>query len=315
MKTNSLLTLALFTVLTFSLLSCEEDSNGSELQGEVQVEITDAPVDDAQVQAVVVTIAEVQIDGQKLEGFSKTTLDISAYQNGRTALLGDMDIDARSYNEVTLVLDYETDADGNSPGCYVMDDEGTRHPVRSTDDEVRIRKSFSVLAEQTTQLVIDFDLRKCLVREDNPQPQDEYEFRNSNQFNSSLRVVNRNEAGIIAGNCNDLLTDSETLVVFAYRKGTYNRDNEVAEQNGVRFDGAVSSAVVANNGDYELHFLEEGEYEIHFASFKDEDSDGTTELQGTLLLDALSTIDLGAIKVDAAATVNVNVMVTGIIPL
>lgn len=314
MKTNSLLTLALFTVLTFSLLSCEEDSSSSELQGEVQVEITDAPVDDAQVEAVVVTIAEVQIDGQKLEGFSKTTLDISAYQNGRTALLGDMDIDAQSYNEVTLVLDYETDADGNSPGCYVMDNEGTRHPVRSDDDEVRIRKNFSVLAEQTTQLVIDFDLRKCLVREDNPQPQDEYEFRNSNQFNSSLRVVNRNETGVIAGNCNDLLTDSETLVVFAYRKGTYNRDNEVQEQGGVRFEGAVSSAVVAQNGDYELHFLEEGEYEIQFASFKDEDGDGTSELQGTLLLDALTSIDLGAIKVDAEATVNVNVMVTGIIP-
>ena len=315
MKTNFFATTGLLFLLIISSLSCEKDNSDSELQGEVQVEITDAPVDDAQLEAVFVTIAEVQIDGQKLEGFSKTTLDIMAYQNGRTALLGEMGIDARSYNQVSLVLDYDTDASGNSPGCYALDVDGIKHRLESDDNVVRINKAFSVAAEQTTKLVIDFDLRKCMARESNPQPEDEYEFTGSGEFNSSLRVVNRDESGVIAGNCNDLVTDSETLVVFAYRKGTYDRNAEVENEADAKFRGAVSSAIVASNGDYQLHFLEEGEYEIHFASFKDEDNDGKAELQGTLLLDAITAIDLGAIRVDAMATINVNVLVTGIIPL
>ncbi|WP_020536888.1 DUF4382 domain-containing protein [Lewinella cohaerens] len=305
----------LIIVLIFSFLSCEKDNNSDQLQGEVEVEITDAPVDDAGVQAVFVTIADVRIDGQSLNGYSKTSLDIMAYQNGNTELLGALDLDAKTYSNITLVLDYETDASGNSPGCYVLDENGNKQPVRSTSDEVRISNNFDIIANQTTKLLIDFDLRKCLTREDSPTQQDEYEFVSSSRFNSSLRLVNRNESGVIAGNCQDFVSNSETLVVFAYRKGTYNRDNEVSGENDLTFQGAVTSAVVANNGDYELHFLEAGDYEIHFAAFKDEDNDGTTELQGTLLLDAITSIDLGAIKVDAQATVTANVIVTGIIPL
>lgn len=304
----------LIILMIFSFLSCEKDPSDSQLQGEVAVEITDAPVDDAGVQAVFVTIADVRIDGQSLSGFSKTSLDIMAYQNGNTEMLGALNLDAKSYSQITLVLDYDTDASGNSPGCYVLDENGNKQPVRSNSDEVRISNNFNVIANQTTPLLIDFDLRKCLAREENPTPQDEYEFVSSSRFNSSLRLVNRNESGVIAGNCQDFVSNSETLVVFAYRKGTYNRNNEVSGENDLTFQGAVTSALVADNGDYELHFLEAGEYEIHFAAFEDEDNDGKIELQGTLLLDAISSIDLGAIKVDAQATVTVNVLVTGIIP-
>ncbi|WP_367387995.1 DUF4382 domain-containing protein [Lewinella sp. LCG006] len=305
----------LIILMIFSFLSCEKDPDDSQLQGEVAVEITDAPVDDAGVQAVFVTIADVRVDGQSISGFSKTSLDILAYQNGNTEMLGALNLDAKSYNQITLVLDYDTDASGNSPGCYVVDENGNKQPIRSTSDEVRISNNFDIIANQTTQLIIDFDLRKCLTRESNPTPQDEYEFVNSSRFNSSLRLVNRAESGVIAGNCQDFISNSETLVVFAYRKGTYTRANEVNGENDLTFQGAVTSAVVASNGDYELHFLESGEYEIHFAAFKDEDNDGTSDLQGTLLLDAVSSIDLGAITVDAQATVTANVLVTGLIPL
>lgn len=312
-QNGSLITLIM--LLVFSILSCEKDPDESGLEGEVQVEITDAPVDDAQVRAVFITIADVRVDGNSINGFSKTSLDISSYQNGNTELLGALNLDAKSYSEVTLVLDYDTDASGNSPGCYVVDESGSRQPVRSTSDEIKIRNNFEVVANQTTQLLIDFDLRKCLTREEAPTAEDEYEFVSSSEMNSSLRLVNRNESGMITGNCQDLVSDSETLVVFAYRKGTYNRDNEVEGGDDLTFKGAVTSAVVAGNGDYELHFLEAGEYEIHFGSFKDEDNNGKAELQGTLVLDAITAIDLGAITVDAQASVTVNVLATGIIPL
>lgn len=305
----------LIFVLIISFLSCEKDPDDNGLRGEVQVEITDAPVDDANVSAVFVTVADVRVDGTSLSGFSKTSLDILSYQNGNTEILGALDLDAKAYNEISLILDYQTDASGNSPGCYVVDEQGQKHPVQSTSDEIKVRNNFDIVANQTTNLLIDFDLRKCLTREESPTADDEYELVSSSKMNSSLRLVNRRESGVIAGNCQDFVSDSETLVVFAYRKGTYNRDNEVEPNEGLRFHGAVTSAVVANNGDFELHFLEAGEYEIHFAGFSDTDNDGKTEIQGTLLLDAITSIDLGAINVEAEATITANVIVTGIIPI
>lgn len=310
---NLRMSLMAVTVLIFSLLSCNKDPDQATLRGSAKVEITDAPVDDPNISAVFVTVADVKIDGQSLEGFSKTTIDISALQNGNTQSLGELNLDAKSYNSINLVLDYEEDASGNAPGCYVMDNQGDKQQLRSTDDELTVSSAFAVAANTTTQLLVDFDLRKAIQREDNGN--DQYEFVSKGELQSSLRLVTKTETGTLRGNCNDLMTNSDKIVVFAYRKGTYNRDAEVQSNNDIRFKGAVSSATVANNGDFSLHFLESGEYELHFAAYDYNNSTQQSELKGTLLIDALSSIDLLGINVDAQVSVSANVIVTGIIPL
>ncbi len=65
--------------------SCKKDKDDT--QGKLRLEITDAPVDDASVKSVFVTITSIKVGDTQLEGFSKTTIDLMAYQKGNTKLL------------------------------------------------------------------------------------------------------------------------------------------------------------------------------------------------------------------------------------
>ncbi len=296
--------------------SCQKDDDSNVgLKGSAQFEITDAPIDNANVKGAFVTIAEIKVDGQSLEGFNKTTIDVLAYQNGDTKLLTNSELEAKSYNELTLVLDFENDENGDSPGCYVEENNGnTKHPLTSESNEITISHTFEVEADSQSEFVLDFDLRKCIKKEENPD--DNYEFVSQSEMESGIRIVSKNNVGIIKGNCNDLVSQSDKVVVYAYKKGEYDRNTEVQGQgqSNIEFSNAITSSSLDANGNFELHFLEEGEYEIHYCSYK-ENSTGEMELQGTLSVDVLGSLDIGAISVDASASVTIDVLVTGVVPI
>jgi hypothetical protein len=302
--------------LVFSSLfftACDkDDSTDDDLQGTARVEITDGPSDDTNIRAVMVTVADVKVDGQSIEGFSKTTFDLSSYQNGNTKMLGDLNLDAGSYNNLTLVLDYEKDENGNSPGTYVEEMDGTKNTLMSTTTAINLSNDFDIMSDQTTDLVIDFDLRKSIRRTSDGNG---YEFVSSADLQSAVRFVVKDEAGMVSGNVDNMGGATERVMVYAYKKGKFNRSKETNVQNGLAFTGAVTSTMADENGNYELHFLEEGDYELHFARYEDNDNDGKFELEGTLLLDILSSINLENISVGANANVTVNVTITGILPI
>lgn len=307
-----LVAVSMLTVFT----SCEKDDDGSELTGSARFEITDSPIDDASVEGAFVTVSEIKVDGKSVEGFNKTTIDVLAYQNGATKLLADAELEAKTYSSVTLVLDYETDANGNSPGCYIKEaGSDVKHKLASTSNEITISHNLIVAANQQSNWVFDFDLRKCVKREDNGA-NDQYEFVTPAELEAGIRVVAKGSAGVIKGNCNNAATAADKVVVYAYKKGEYNRNTEINGQgaSNVEFSNAVASTTVDASGNYELHFLEEGDYELHFCSY-DENTDGESEIKGTLLLDILGSLDLTALSLDASATLTVNVAVTGLLPL
>jgi len=310
--------LGLFVLSALLTTSCEDDNDndGSDLQGDLRIELTDSPIDDPDVSAVFVTVSDIRIDGESWEGFSgKTTIDLMAYQNGRTELIGDGSLDAESYNSLELVLDYDEDASGNSPGCYVEKMDGTKKELRSDDNSLTANKDFTVEANQTSDIVIDFDLRKAIQRSNDAQ--EEYSFVAQNDLEAALRVVNKSEAGSIEGEVMDNNTNSDRIVVYAYAEGAFNRMQEMQENsNGLRFQNAVSSTVVANDGTYNLSFLESGDYEVVFASYRDLDNDGETELQGSLQLSLLSNLglDLSSLNVQSQTSLEVDLEVTGLLP-
>ncbi len=312
---------ATFFFLTTAFVACQKDdepTNGDQDQqeGRVTIEITDAPVDDAEVKGVFVTIADIKVDGNSVQGFSRTTIDLMAYQNGNTKTLGSFDMEAKAYNEITLVLDFDQDESGSSPGCYVEKEEGEKHMLASTSgNEIKLDYVFQNEANAENELVIDFDLRKTVKRETSGDS--EYSFVSSAEMNNAIRVVSKNRTGIIRGNCNDSFTNSDMIVVYTYKKGSFDRNTEIqgSSQSGLKFHNAVNSSKVDANGDFELHFLEEGEYEIHFAAYEQNQNTGQMELSGTLVLEAISSIQLGSISVGANATITANVLVTGIVPI
>lgn len=319
-KKSFVLPLFMLFLTSFSFMACESDSPAS-ASGEVQLKITDAPSDDSSIEGVFVTVAEVKVDGESYEGFQgKQTIDIMAYQNGRTKALGLADLEAGSYSRLTLVLDTETDENGNAPGCYVARANNEKDDLRANGEstiEITSQKSFEVVENARSSIVLDFDLRKCMQYESNAGSTNAYSFVSQAELNSSLRVVSESSSGSIEGSFDtSIFTDPEKVVVYAYKKGSFNKESETQAQGSgqVQFSNAVSSTTaVEGSGSYgyNISFLEEGDYEVCMVAYEDSDDDGDFEFQGFLnasvFVGGAVTTEV-SVSAGAAATLNLDIL-------
>lgn len=308
--------------LPFIFTQCKDDDSNSP-NGSVRFEITDGPIDDTNVKGAFVTVTAIKLDGEEISGFTKQTIDLMAYQNGNTKLLATADVDAESYDEVTLVLDFAADADGNSPGAYVMTEDNVKHSLQAssnTTSEIELNTAdFEVEEGATTTIVLDFDLRKAIRHEDAPQASDEYDFVTNAELENAVRVVAKSESGKVSGQVNDNLNMAgDKIIVYAYAKGTFNKETELEGQgtSEIQFSHAVASATTDSQGNYTLAFLQDGDYEIHVFGYEDTDNDGELEIKGELQLNLLGNLglDLNNLSVDAGANVSLSMNVIGILP-
>lgn len=316
-------------LFSFAILftNCSKDDNDGTnpitAKGDVKFELTDAPIDDASIKGCFVTVTAVKVDGEVISNFSgRQTIDLMAYQNGNVKSLGLAELEAGTYSDVSLVLDYETDADGNSPGCFIQTTDNAKHSLQATSNstsDLRLNsESFTVEENSTTNIVMDFDVRKAVKRQEN-STEDKYDFVTESELKSSVRVVKKDRTGKVKGKCNDSFNMTDRIVVYAYKKGEYSKNTETKGQGSsqIMFKNATSSAVADGNGNYTLAFLEEGEYELHFFGYGEADSEGERQIQGELQLSILGNLglDLNSVSVDANAELSIEVDVTGIIPL
>ena len=311
---SGIIRIFIFSLFALSAASCTKDDTTTSTST-VNFEITDAPCDDANVQGVFVTVVAIKVDGKVIDNFSgKTTFDLAAYQRGSVKTLGNTNLQAGTYSNITLVLDNAADQNGTSPGCYVLTKANEKKAIvasSATTTEITLKGNFKSVANQTSTAVIDFDLRKTVVYDGTSG----YKFGSSSELTNGVRVVQKSETGVIQGTTtNNSLVTSDKIVVYAYKKGTFNKTTEMTAQGTVEFKNAVSSSVVTNNT-YGLHFLEAGDYELHFISFKDKNSDGKLDIQGEFQASILGGLNISALNVTATATVAANISLTGIIPL
>jgi hypothetical protein len=311
----------LFLALIFTFTNCKKDDAAGG-QGSVEFEITDAPIDNTNVKGAFVTVTAVKVNGEIISDFSgKQTIDLMAYQNGNTKALGLADLETGSYSNISLVLDYAADANGNAPGCYVLADDNTKHSLQSgssTTGEITISSgSFEVENNTTTKIVLDFDVRKAIKKQDAPQADDEYDFVTDAELQSSVRLVNKQQAGKVTGSVDDNLSVAgDRIVVYAYKKETYSQQTETQGQgsSNIMFKNAVTSAVVTNDGSYNLSFLSEGDYELYYVGYEDTNNDGQLEAKGMLEVTSITSIDVLGFKVDISADVTINVSVISVTP-
>ena len=307
------------TLIAFSmtLASCSKDdstnSGGSGGTANTTMKITDAPIDDANVSGAFVTIADIKLDGQSVSGFTKTTINLAAYQNGATQTIGNFNLAAKTYSTVTFVLDFDMDASGSAPGSYILTTGGIKHKLQSSSNIITVNKSLSLVASGTNTVVADFDLRKMIVHQSGG-PTDHYDLATAAELQNDVRVTVDN--GTISGTLTDAVSGSAKVVAYVYKKGTFNRATELSGQgaSNVQFSNALSSTLVGGGGSYQFHFLESGTYEVYFASYKDTNADGEFELQGTLIATAAGGLDLLNLSLSANATLTVNVIATGVLP-
>ena len=293
--------------------SCSEDDTidnpDTNAGKETSVYITDSPVDQANVEAVFITIAEVKLNGKAIEGFQKSTIEISSLTNGSTEMLGKLNLDAGTTSSIELVL-ADSDDNNNTPGNYLVTKGGTKQELSGTT-QIELKDQVEIIEDAKNEIVLDFDLRKSIKQEG-----DQYTFVSGGALQNSIRAVNTSNAGIIKGNVeNRSDANAETVIAYAYRKGEFS-DSEKEGEHGVRFNNAVSSSVVSkSSGDFEIHFLEEGDYEIYFASYSDGNQDGKLEFSGLVNAEAIGALNLNEVSVEANTTVNIEITFKGILGL
>jgi len=255
----------------------------------VQFEITDAPVDDANVKSVIITVGDVKVDGQSLSGFTKQTIDLKAYFEGNTKVLGSAVMDAHSYSNVALVLDLDADAQGNSPGCYVLTKDNVKYKLKSTTTgkmDVIINQSWKAMKDTQTKMVMDFDLRKSIRYSEDASIR--YSFVSDDNLKGAVRIVAKDKAGTIKGNYQqESSVTADKIIVYAYKKGTYDVGTETQAQSadGILFKNAVASAEVKETltgKAFTLAYLQEGEYELHFAAYSKNSDSGRVSFEGML---------------------------------
>ncbi|MEO2062213.1 MAG: DUF4382 domain-containing protein [Christiangramia sp.] len=307
----SKLALALTVVL---MASCSEDDamDNPDMGGDTNstsIYITDAPVDQANVQAVFITVSDVMVNGESIEGFNTTTIELSSLTAGKTELLGQLNLDAGSTNDITLKL-ADTDAAGNAPGNYVMLDGNIKDELGGAM-EIKLSDSAEIMSEVENELVLDFDLRKSIV-----QNGDDYSFVSESMLESNIRAVNTANAGMLSGTVdNSTEADAELVIAYVYPKGSFSDSEEEMNSEGVLFANAASSAVVSSEGDFEIHYLDEGDYELHFASYKDEDADGMLEFNSMIGAETSGALDLNGFTVDAETETEITISFTGLLGL
>jgi len=310
----------MFAVTSVSFMACNQDDAPAG-KGEVDFEITDAPSDDSNIESVMVTIAEVRVDGRAISGFTKQTIDLKAYQEGSTKLLGSSQLDAKTYSNLTLLLDLETDADGNAPGCYVLTKDNAKFKLKTTSSgkhEVVLKHPWKVTSNARTKVIMDFDLRKSIRYSDGTSAG--YSFVSDQNLNAAVRVVTRETSGTIKGTFEgEGSADADRIIVYAYKKGAFSASSETQPQgsDGILFANAIASAEVKSGltaRTYTLAFLEEGEYELHFVSYNRNDESGRLTYASRFECETNVNGSAGnVIQVKAGTSVNVSSTIKAII--
>ncbi len=310
MKLKNLFKTGLVVLSLGVIVSCTKDDETSPSENgkyNTEVAMTDAPIDDANVNAAFITIADVKVDGQSIEGFQKITVEISSLTNGQTQSLGDLDLSSGSKSDIVLVLANENAA-GDGPGNYIVNAESEVKALTMASNEISLNDSFIVEETNDNKLVLDFDLRKAIVANGTS----DFKFVSNSELSNSVRAVNTVNAGTISGTVTG--DSSAKTVLYAYKKGTFSNSESQANGSGVQFANAVSSTVV-NSDSFSLHFMEGGEYELHFASYEDTDSNGSLEFQGLLEASTASELSLLNLSVTANTQVSIAVIITGFLGL
>ena len=274
MKTIKTLIAALIVTTGFVLTSCDDNDNEMSGTGSASFEATDAAVDAENISGVYLSVDELQViaNGKVKNTITfeePETFDLMAYQNGQTKFLGQTDLDAGSYDEVRLILN------STSQAWDEFTDNTTKQisvPSGSTSG-YKIFGDFEVLANGLSEIVLDVDLRKALVKEGNG----DFKLR------PTARLVSKANAGSIQGKVDmDDMQDADKVVVYAYLEGTYNEaeQNEPAEGR-TRFEGSINSAVATATGNFTLAFMPEGKYELIVAKYKENQLNNEVEFESS----------------------------------
>ncbi|MDN4165567.1 DUF4382 domain-containing protein [Cytophagales bacterium LB-30] len=275
MKTrNQLFKLSAALLVSAGVLASCTDNENVAGKGKASVYLTDAPIDAENVTGVYISVMGVELNGPNgwvtVSSFEEPkSLNLLDYQNGESYFLADQTMDAGVYSEARLILDITEKSESSrnvTPGCYLEFANGEVQPLfvpSGSQSGYKAKGDFTISANSTTDVIIDFDVRKAVV-----------EAGNSGQYilKPVLRLVSNENIGNINGTINSSLTNYSKVVVFIYENDTFTEAELETTDSSNGFDNAVSSALVNEAGEFTLAFINQGTYDLYFVAYDQEGS-------------------------------------------
>src|SRR5690554_2658922 len=165
-RTNNFRMLILL-LCCFSLIQCSKEDDVNSRAGNLIVKITDAASDDDNIRGIFITVSQIKLDDKPIRNFVPQTIEISSLQKGKTKILTDRYLPAKEYKKISLVLAAHLPDNPLTPGCYVLTKSNIKHNLITENKgilEIEATKEFELIPDTSTELVVDFDLRKAVIR-------------------------------------------------------------------------------------------------------------------------------------------------------
>jgi len=212
------------------------DPSTGETKSSLIIGMTDAPIDEAKEIVVTVTKIEISKDGvaweeyfnAENEGEQEQIIDLLSYSKGEVFLFDTKEFAAGQYAQIRLYL---------SEAYILFDGESERTTLdidsSVTTNGVTVASGFELEEGVTTELTIDFDMRKSIVKQTVPTLQ--YSLK------PNLRLVTNNLSGNIIVT-EDIIT-VQKVVYFLYPAG-YDVSGELTEDEALEaINGGDENAI------------------------------------------------------------------------
>jgi len=282
MKTYKILSLVLSIFVLFYFFGCSGGGSSSSTQvGTLSLSLTDAPlVDENNVTGVYISITGIDYHTtggwKSMSDFniSINPINLLEWQEGKSISLGDFQLPAGKYTQIRFILDAEEEHERpkSNTGSFIEfnnDTNETLYVPSGSKTGYKAIGTYDVPVNGTVNMTADFDVRKSIVRSGDGSYY---------KLKPTIKLVVTSEAGDINGTVSNLDLNS-TYVVYAYgyedTASTWNvnetNDPDPSDAADIRFQNALSSTIVKDNGSYILAFLSSGTYDLIIAKY---DSNG-----------------------------------------
>ena len=244
MKVTRLLPFACAVLL--GLAGCSKDSPSETANSsKLEVRLIDGPGD---FRKVVLDVRQVEVhlkeekdlDGWQMLSFTPQAVNVLDYVNGRSALLVSEDFAPGDLKEIRLIL---------GPNNYVVGRDGQQYDLKTPSGQtsgvkLKLEKA-TLVARQTYQLVLDFDVAKSVVERGNWKPGNDKNERYL--LKPVIRVVAQDLKGGLRGTVNPALARPQVLAI---------RSSIVGPDTVSTFADA--------SGAFQLGALPAGSYQVQF---------------------------------------------------
>lgn len=219
--------------------------------GTVSLRLTDAPIDDEDVQGVFVTFtglryqyADANDSWQDVDLNESRTVDLLKLQDGNTTLLNEVELPAGEIAHVRFVLDLDN--------CYITFNDETNTSLElevpsGAQTGYKAIGGFTIPAGGTVNVTADFDVRKSVTATGNGRY----------KLNPTIKIIDNIEVGEINGTMT-LDANGSKVIVYAYEDGTFDEGETNATSN---FANSVLSTD-ATDGTYVMPWLTTGVYDL-----------------------------------------------------